>query len=219
MFLRLLGLLIVFSMASRAALSLPIEVDVPEYPVWCLTDTLRPSAEDADQQGPALMKRLTNAIDDEARTKKLTSVGLPFAASIAKTQGTDHSNDVDVTVCSAVPQDAPSPGEKIVARTEPHRKGLAEVCDEDALDSCSDSLEAAMKAAPWQLDQSALHDAARREHPALTTDSSPENAVRSLLYTKDILLGGPAGSDILSALKTAKVVVAILVDINGPQGK
>jgi hypothetical protein len=53
---------------------------------------------------------------------------------------------------------------------------------------------------------------ARREHPALTNDVSPDNVVNSLLNIEDILLGGPAAVGVLSALNTGKVVVAILVD-------
>ncbi len=213
---RLLCLLIAFSVLSGAAHGTPIEVDVPAYPVWCTTATMHPSSNGGGDQGGDLVNKLTQILSDEARDKKMLSIGLPFVAAIAKTTGAGQSNDVDVTVCAAVPQDAAAPGAKVIARTEPHRKGLAQVCDNTGLDACSDVLEAALKTAPWQLDQSALDAATRREHPALTTDGSADNAVKSLLYTKDIVLGGPATEDTLSSLKTGKVVVAILVDVQEP---
>ena len=207
--LSLLGLVAL----PRIAKCAPIEIDVPAYRVWCTSDTLHPSADGSGQQGAELMKSSTDVLSDEGRAKKLVAIGLPFVTTIAKAPAADRPNDVNVTVCSAVPADAPAPGGKVVAATVPHRKGLADVCDQNALDACSDALDAAMKAAPWQLDQAGLDAATRREHPALTNDVSPDNVVNSLLNTQDILLGGPATEGALSALKTGKVVIAILVEV------
>jgi hypothetical protein len=207
-----LALTIALLSAAEIVHSAPVEIDVPPYQVWCTTGTVRLAPDSQDNEAAKIIDSLGRTLQDEAAANKLPSIGLPFVTELSSTENKDGTTDNKVTLCSAVPQQSPKPRGKPFAATEPHRKGFAMLCDANNLEKCSAALEQAMAAAPWSLSQDGLDAATRRDHPALTSDASADSLVKSLLHTKDLLLGGDKSADTAPALQSSNVAVALLVD-------
>ncbi len=189
----------------------PTEVDIPEFPVWCASSMVHLTPNSADNEAAKVMAAFEGTLQQEALAKKLLSIGVPFVTDIAASKNNDGSSDNKITACAAVPDGSPKPDGNVIEAREPHRRGLALICDAKDLDACNTMLEKAMSAAPWSLSADALKAATRRDHPALKADPSADNLVNSLTHAKDILIVGAATPDTAPALQSSNVVLAILV--------
>jgi hypothetical protein len=174
---------------------------------------LRLTADSKDNEATSTMNNLERVLSTEALRAGLTSIGLPFVTQIAQKTNKDNATENSITVCAAIPIGSPKPSGGVSVSLEPHRQGLAVICDAAELDHCSSALETAMTQAPWLLSKATLDAATRRDHPALTDDPSAENAINSLTHARDILIAGAKTADTSPGLLSSKVVVAILLDV------
>lgn len=211
------GYFLLAGLLSLRAHAAPVEVSLPPAPLWCATSVLHLSADtQTDQAGPVI-NGLATRLEQAAKDKGVFSIGLPFAASFGPSaQDGAGRTDFTITVCSTVPAETSAPAPPLAAVTQPQLKGLAQVCPIKDEADCWNTVEAAMKAPPWSLSENALRQTKRRSHPALISDNTAENAVSSLLHTKDILLGGERTQDTSPALSADSTVVAILVSATPP---
>src|SRR4051812_22310283 len=91
--------LVLIVAAISEARGAPIEINMPEFPVWCTTASLRLNKDSPDNEASKLMNELEDILAAEAATNRLTSIGLPFVTELISTENKDGSENT-VTFCS-----------------------------------------------------------------------------------------------------------------------
>lgn len=210
---------VVLLVIAGAAPGTTIRVDLPAQKVWCISGDLVLKEGAAPTEGSDFLAAQMKSLRDEASKKGLVSIGLPFVRDpevqapgqaeppAAAGQGEQLEQRVELTVCSAVAEDAPQPEPPIRAETEPAYSGAAMLCDGDP-DPCMNAVENEMGGAPWNLPAEQVAAAVHRACPALGRDQTPENLIASLTSTKGIILAGIEAAPIAD---DAVSVVAVLV--------